>query len=161
MEDEPKQPCKTCGPTNWNPQQTRRDLFKNVAVAGFGLATATAFLTASTPVNAAPAPGFDIGQCLGDAEDAYHKCMDAADALPVDSIWDGIKQTRARAKCLGKRALAEGKCYKQLADELATAVKDFIRQHPYLVAGAIVIILGVAFVVVIVAAAIAPVLVLA
>ena len=156
QEPQPKQPCKTCGPTGWNPQQTRRELFKNAAIAGVGIATTATFLTMPTPAYAAD---FDIGACLGAADDAYDACMAAANALPDDSVWDGIKRTRARAKCAVKKATDVAKCYDQLAKELAKAVKDYIAKHPYLVAGAIVVLLGVVLVVVIIAAA--PVLILA
>ena len=151
MEEEPKpkQPCKTCGPpAAWNPEQTRRDLFRNAAIAGIGLATASTFLTAPISANAASSFGFDIDECLSASDTQYEQCYAAMKAMPNSTPYEELLRDLARLDCAADKINREIECYAQLAIEIAKELADYAIRHPDTAEGQLIIIGGIALIVI-------------
>ncbi len=132
LEDEPRPPCKSCGPTNWNPQQTRRELFKNAAIAGVGITTASVLLTAPVQSHAAAII----------CEQIRDSCTDSCNKGNQGLADLFICIAACTADYVACKALQLLQGLKNLLD----AAGQFLADHPELVAGATFVVAGVVFV---------------
>ena len=148
-EQEPKQPCKTCGPTNWNPQQTRRNLFKTAAIAGLSIATAGTFLTTSVQsAYAEPAP-FSLSACKQRAYDEYEDCCQVVGASGNSKIWMAIVGYPA---CWTEYEFQLLACEATEVEEVAAAAAQWLSDHASELAqlvGEAIVIAGVVLVLVV------------
>ena len=142
--EEPKPPCKTCGPTGWKPQPTRREFFQNAAIAGIGLTAAATMLTAPT---AAKADTFDIDECLTHADAAYEDCLENANQVPGTGIWAKAERLTLKGLCITRYKLDKEACYEALDLELVKEVAEFTVRYLNTPEGHIVLIEGFLFLV--------------
>ena len=142
MEEEPKpkQLCKTCGKTGWNPQQTRRQLFKNAAIAGVGIATAGSLLVGSATPAIADPEDLEIDKAI--CEDQFNADMNNCNLQFPDRDYESLAK---RMACQSLAYGAQGVCLAEaLAKEAQRRLNDarfYLTAHlPQIIYGTVIVV---------------------